>query len=363
MAKVPSKKWQPSHKENQKGLFPHLSSELIIKSQLWTWERPDWAKDPKYENWQKLEREEIDEWGTIWRRGGVKTMGHPGRPSLLNYDNLDEYLKNYTPILNDVDSYSFFLKLSKTIGKNKYRMALLDLGPLHIAANMRGFTNFLSDHRRNKKELKQLLEYLTDYIIKFEKIWVELGVNPHGFILYEDFGSQKGPFFSPKIFKEFYEPVYKRIIDVAHDLGCEFHLHSCGKIDPLIPFLIEWGLDAIEFDSPRMTGYTNLNKFRGKLMMWGCINIQSVYTKGTPEECEREVWHMIRNLGTPHGGYGAYFYPQVDHIQAPKANIDAFNEGLKKFGSYSKIPTHWWDYPIIDEWKDDEVPALPPFNP
>jgi hypothetical protein len=46
---------------------------------------------------------------------------------------------------------------------------------------------------------------------------------------------------------------------------------------------------------------------------------------------------MIKNLGTPRGGFGAYFYPQPHHIQVPKANIRAFERGLKKYGDYSRI--------------------------
>ncbi|MFX0134707.1 MAG: hypothetical protein ACFFDN_13790, partial [Candidatus Hodarchaeota archaeon] len=102
--------------------------------------------------------------------------------------------------------------------------------------------------------------------------------------------------------------------------------------------------------------------FRGKIMFWGCVNIQSIYTQGTPEECEREVWHMMRNLGTKNGGFGAYFYAQPEHIKAPIKNIRAFTRGLKKYGDYSKIPPHWWDHPTAEVWKDNIVPPLPPLE-
>lgn len=364
MFKMPSQRWQPGHDENEKGLFPHVGSDLIIKSKLWKWEKPDWARKPKLKKWLDVTpREEIDEWGTIWKRAGIDTMGHPSRPSLSNYEKLNEYFEKYTPILDDDKSYAFFIKLSKTMGKEKYRMASLDLGPFQMASQMRGFDTYLLDHRRNKKELKQLLDFITEQYIKYEKLWIKYGADPHGFILFDDLGEQHGPFFSPKIFKEFYEPVYHRLIDTAHELGCDFHLHCCGKVDHIIPLFIKWGLDAIEFDSPRMTGYNNLNQFRGKLMMWGCVNIQSIYPLSSPEDIEREVWHMVRNLGTPKGGFGAYFYPQEDHIQVPRANIKAFTEGLKKYGVYSKIPAHWWTYPIEKVWIDNEVPPLPPMKP
>jgi uroporphyrinogen decarboxylase len=136
-------------------------------------------------------------------------------------------------------------------------------------------------------------------------------------------------------------------------------MHSCGKIDPLIPQLIDWGLDALEFDSPRLCGYPDLERFRGKIMFWACINIQTIYPNGTPDDCEREVWHMVRNLGTPEGGFGAYYYPRIRHIQAPRSNVEAFTRGLSEYGVYSKIPGHWWDSPVPTSWPDDEVPPVP----
>jgi uroporphyrinogen decarboxylase len=358
LASLPSKSWQPGHYENEKGLFPHVP-DFLINYKLWEWDKPEWAKDPKYLDWLNLPREEIDEFGTIWNRKGINTMGHPGRPSLMDYRKLDEYFEKYTPNFDEKDRYSFIIQRSKEKAKNKYRMYNLGLGPFYVASSMRGFNKFLVDHYKNKIELKQLLEIITNIFIEQEKMWVKYGENPHGFVLYDDLGEQKGPFFNPKIFEDFYEPVYKRLIDTAHDLGCDFHLHCCGKIDQIIPLLIEWGLDALELDSPRMSGYPELNQFRGKIMMWGCINIQSIYTLGTPEECEREVWHMVRNMGTRKGGFGAYFYPQTDHIQAPDSNINAFIKGLEKYGVYSNIPERWWTFPITNKWNINEVPPLP----
>ena len=359
LAASPSKNWRPGYHENEIGLFPHVN-EYLIKYGLWEWDKPEWAKNPKYKDWLNLSREEIDEFGTIWIRKGINTMGHPGRPSLTDYSKLEEYFQKYTPNFDEKNRYSFIIQRSKIKAREKYRMCNLGLGLFQVASQMRGFNNFLLDHYKNKNELKKLLKYLTDIYVNYERMWVKYGAKPHGFVIYNDLGEQKGPFFSPRLFKEFYEPVYRRLIKNAHELGCDFHLHCCGKIDPIIPLLIEWGLDALELDSPRMTGYSELNQFRGKIMMWGCVNIQSFYTQGTPEECEREVWHMIRNLGTREGGFGAYFYPQTDHIQAPETNINAFTKGLEKYGVYANIPEHWWTDPIVNKWKNNEVPPLPP---
>ncbi|MBD3254194.1 MAG: hypothetical protein GF383_03835 [Candidatus Lokiarchaeota archaeon] len=365
MIMVPSENWQPGHIRDEYGLFPHPSDEAIIRARLWEWKKPEWAENnSKYEDmkWLDLEREEIDIWGCIWERKGGITIGHPSRPSLTNWKDLENYLEKYTPDPFDKSQYSpFFINRVNRSAKNKYRVCTLGyLGPLQTAANIRGFTNFLVDHKRNPDKLKHLLDHLTKWNIEQMDAWIKHGAKPHAFLILEDLGTQQGPFFNPQQFEKFYKPMYETLFKAAHERGCDMIQHCCGKIDPIIPYLIEWGLDALELDSPRMTGYNNLRKFRGELMFWGCVNIQSIYTRGTPQECEREVWHMVKNLGTTDGGYGAYFYPQSYHINAPSENVAAFNRGLRKYGVYKKIPPSWWEFQSIKEWKDDFVPKIPP---
>ncbi len=355
-----SRNWRPGWGEDEEGIFPHVRGR-------YNWNKPDWAMKPEYEGdkWRKIPHEEIDEWGCIWNMSGRNdTMGHPGRASLPDWNNYEEYTAKYAPNPDDKSRYRVAIQLKKTLGADKYRAVLFNcLGPSELASGMRGFTNYLMDHVRHPQKLKRLLEQLTEYFVKCMKNSVKYGLEPHGFWMYEDLGEQKGPFFSPRTFKKFYEPVYRTMCDEAHSLGCEMHHHCCGNIDKLLPSLIEWGLDAIELDSPRMSSYPDLKPYRGKIMFWACVNIQSIYPQGTPEECEREVWHMVRNLGTKEGGFGAYLYPQPNDIQTPRKNIKAFERGLKKYADYLKIPEHWWDYPTIDDWKDDIVPPLPPLEP
>ncbi|GAH18197.1 unnamed protein product [marine sediment metagenome] len=50
LASLPSKSWQPGHYENEKGLFPHVP-DFLINYKLWEWDKPEWAKDPKYMDW------------------------------------------------------------------------------------------------------------------------------------------------------------------------------------------------------------------------------------------------------------------------------------------------------------------------
>jgi hypothetical protein len=337
MFMLPPKSWQPGHAGHEKGLFPYMPDEKVLKLHLWKWDKPEWVKAAGHKNWLNIEREEVDEWGSIWKQSGTgKSIGHPIRPVLTDWKLYDKYLADYNPDPMLINRYSFYIFLSRLIGRNRYRMCTLgDMGPLTTASAIRGFVPFLTDHRRNPAELKKLLSHITGFFVNSARMWVKYGARPHGFMMYDDLGDQMRPYLSPNMFSEFYEPVYRTIFDTVHELGCDIHLHSCGKIDPLLPLLIDWGLDAIELDSPHMIGFTDLQQFRGRLMIWASINIQSTYAHGTPEECEHEVLDMISNLGTPMGGFGAYFYPQPHHLNVPQANIKAFRKGLKKYGNLS----------------------------
>ncbi|NVM37869.1 MAG: hypothetical protein HWN81_19915 [Candidatus Lokiarchaeota archaeon] len=354
---IHSENWNPGWNEGEEGLFPHVRSGYY-------WNHPKWAtQNPEYDgiNWKTIPHEEIDEWGCIWNmKGNDHDQGHPGRPSLLNWDDFDNYLSIYKLDAHDKSRYKLALKVKESLQDIRYLILLFNChGPSQLISAMRGFNRYLVDHKKNPQELKRALQVVADYHVEVLNYSIKYNLNPDGIWLVDDLGEQKGPFFSPKTFEKIYEDAYCTIIDRAHDLGIEVHMHCCGKIDPLLGLLTKWGLDAIELDSPRMSGYHDLKPYRGKIMFWGCVNIQSIYTQGTPEEVEREVWHMIRNLGTKDGGYGAYFYPDSKDIRTPRKNIKSFEKGLKKFAVYSEIPPHWWDSPVVEEWKDDIVPPLP----
>lgn len=333
---IPPASWQPGHIPEERGLFPFVGDDHLIQWRLWRWRRPEWAKFSHFQNFLRLPREEIDEWGGIWNREGRNaSMGHPGRPLLDDWSKLDEHLSRYNPDPDDYSRYRLALRYNRLVGRSRYRMALLFFqGPFTLAHILRGFENFMTDHALHPDELRRLLAFITAKYTAAMRAWVKYGAAPHGFIMYDDLADQTRSFLSPKMFRDFYEPVVRALADQAHALGADLHWHSCGNIEMLIPMLLEWGVDALELDSPRMTGYEALAQWRGKVMIWGCVDIQRIYSVGTPKEVESEVKEMIDKLGTPDGGYGAYLYPQPRHIGLPKENELAFVRALNKYGCY-----------------------------
>lgn len=67
--------------------------------------------------------------------------------------------------------------------------------------------------------------------------------NPDIILMHDDWGTQNSTFFSSDTLKEMILPYMKRIVDSCHRRGMKFQLHSCGKIEKFVPYMVEIGID------------------------------------------------------------------------------------------------------------------------
>ena len=61
----------------------------------------------------------------------------------------------------------------------------------------------------------------------------------------DDMGYKGTPFFSNELYRELLKPYHKRAVDWAHNKGIKARLHSCGDIMPLIPDILDTGIEAL----------------------------------------------------------------------------------------------------------------------
>jgi len=61
--------------------------------------------------------------------------------------------------------------------------------------------------------------------------------------IHDDWGTQRSPMFSLDTLEEMIVPYIRELVDYAHSLGVFVEIHSCGKIEALIPGLISTGAD------------------------------------------------------------------------------------------------------------------------
>ncbi|MBP3666902.1 MAG: hypothetical protein J6K29_07600 [Clostridia bacterium] len=86
--------------------------------------------------------------------------------------------------------------------------------------------------------------YLSLDIELFNRIW-EAGYRFDSVHWPDDMGYKGSTFFSPAMYRELLKPYHKRAVDWAHDHSMVVELHSCGFIQPLVPDLVEIGIDCL----------------------------------------------------------------------------------------------------------------------
>ncbi len=148
------------------------------------------------------------------------------------------------------------------------------------------------------------------------------------YLLISDLGSQQGPLISIPMFRAFVAPYLREMVDCIRGLGGKALFHSCGLIRPLIPELIELGinvLDPIQPVGPEMTPERLKAEFGDRLSFHGGIDMQHLLPHGTADDVRAEVRRYC-DVFARGGGYilgpAHLFQPDV-----PPENILAVYQG------------------------------------
>jgi uroporphyrinogen decarboxylase len=110
----------------------------------------------------------------------------------------------------------------------------------------------------------------------------------------DDYGMQTGPQISGKMFRRFFKPRQQEMWSAVKRLGpVKLLLHSCGGIRPLLPDMIEAGLDAInpvQISAAGMEPEVLKAELGGRIVWWGGgCDTQRVLPNAAPAEVREHV--------------------------------------------------------------------------
>lgn len=156
------------------------------------------------------------------------------------------------------------------------------------------------------------------------------------FFMGNDLGSSTGPLLGEELFKRFVLPHLKRMIDLGHDYGLKTMLHCCGGFAPLIPSMIDAGLDALHAIQPCCKGMDirELKKnFGDKIVFNGAIDSHHVLISGKPDFVREQTRHTL-DIMKPGGGYIAGASHDYILPETPVENILAMFDEIHEYGRY-----------------------------
>ncbi|MGA2958729.1 MAG: uroporphyrinogen decarboxylase family protein [Thermodesulfobacteriota bacterium] len=222
-----------------------------------------------------------------------------------------------------------FYREAEHFAKNKGDFALTfvtRMGMLQTILSM-GMENFSLSLYTNRPLVEKMLDIYFDWMAVVAGRISQLGFDI--FWTTDDFAHKTGLFFSPSIFREVMAPRYKRVLD---QLTIPWFLHSDGNITEALDILIDLGVAATH---PNEKGPMDIRaikrKYGDKICLIGNLDL-NILGMGTPEETDREVRELIRDLA-PGGGYMISSGNSLASYLKPECVL-AMARAIRKYGKY-----------------------------
>jgi uroporphyrinogen decarboxylase len=122
----------------------------------------------------------------------------------------------------------------------------------------------------------------------------------------DDVASQMGLLMSPRTWRQLIKPHIQRVFDVGKQRGLRVAYHCCGALRPIIPDLIEMGLDVlnpVQGNCPGMNPLELKREFGQHLAFMGGMDTQDLLPNGTAQQVRRETARLLEGMTADGGGY------------------------------------------------------------
>ena len=207
------------------------------------------------------------------------------------------------------------------------------VAPFELMHPVCGHENLLVGMALDPDWVREMVTMYVDAIISHLEVLFAAEGKPDGFYFFEDLGFKEKPFFSPDMYREIMQPGHRRLFDFAHACGCKVMMHSCGYIEPLLPALIEAGLDCLQgmeakagMDLPRL-----FRLFGDRLTFDGGIDTRVLISNDRrliDAELEAKVAPVL-------AGGGGYILSS-DHSEPPEVSYETICYFLEKGRAMSR---------------------------
>jgi uroporphyrinogen decarboxylase len=286
--------------------------ELLQRLKIDT--RSIFARPPRYwrDMWYMDNAYFVDEWGILRKRSSESKYHYydvVGNP-LSDATSIDDLERFRWPSGTDPGRVAGLREEAEHLYKNtQYGLVanLFGTDIFELCWFLRGFDTFLMDVVANKEFAHHLLRKITDIQLqKFELFVDAVADYVDAILLYDDLATQDSLFISPDTYREMLKPYQKEMIDlIKRKTPAKLLYHTDGAVRPLIPDLIEIGIDILQPVQVSATGMDSSSlkaDFGDKVTFWGGMDNQHVIPYGTANDVRAEVEKRIRDFA-PGGGY------------------------------------------------------------
>jgi uroporphyrinogen decarboxylase len=272
----------------------------------------------------------VDEWGIGWKIHPYETPFGSGHYTEIDTHPLgdDAAISSYkAPDPNRPELYTDAAQMISDYKADYWIGGAVATTIFETAWALRGLEQIMIDMVTDPDLTHELLDIPFKYHLTAAKKLVELGVD----MIWagDDVGSQNQMMISPRMWRKYLKPRMATFIAelkaITPDLKVAYH--SDGNVEPIIPELIEIGLDILNPIQPASMDPTALKKQYGqRLCYWGTLDEQQTLPFGTPEDVKNEVLHRLEHVAYD----GGLILAPTHHVQldTPLENFWAMVETI-----------------------------------
>jgi len=241
----------------------------------------------------------------------------------IEVPSLDEYEQKITEISKKIKTYKeagFFVEAFHN-------------GPFVMTWHrLRGLTAFLKDIVRDPAFAKKLVDFAMSRQLELTKAIID-EAKPDAIRLGNDMGTTQSLFFSPKAYKEIFNPWEKRLVQEYHKKGVFVFHHCHGNINLILKDMVETGIDAIDPLDP----HDGINLAEVKEKYGDKITLRGGMSKYIGTYNRNQIYEHVSDrirTAAPGGGYIISSSAGLP-TEMPKENVLFYRETVNNLRKYN----------------------------
>lgn len=265
-----------------------------------------------------------------WR---AKTTGaHDSRCVIDDWAKLDEFIEKLPDPEQDPNFEQLQAKAEAVRADGRYLMFSWWGLFFERPWGLRGMENLMVDYYEEPDNVRRLHHALADlYVGYIRRAAREL--RPDGFWTSDDLGHQTQSMMRSETFDALIKPYYVQVGRALDEAGMHWWLHSCGNNTPLLPSLIEAGVDVFHpVQKHTMDEQAVAKDYGDRLTFLAGIDVQHTLQEKGPEGVREEVRFLIDTFDRPGGGMCIASGNGIVR-GTPFQNIGAFLDEALRYGA------------------------------
>ena len=208
-----------------------------------------------------------------------------------------------------------------------------------------GTVNALTWMLTDEELFADFVARIGDFVVELTRVQVEDG-RLSGMYIWGDVAYVKSMMFSPELWRKYFKPILKRILDICNDAGLMTIYHGCGDATKIFEDYIEIGLQGYNpLEAKARLDAVKLKEVYGSRLAYvGNIDVRKLES-GDKDVIAREVLYKLK------AGQGGGYVVQSDH----SVSFDVKPEDYEYMVS---LVRQYGNYPLDLEKIDRELAKL-----